>query len=608
MTPRPFSNNRAEILFLAEHHTLGKEALACAKQRTKEVQTVFSDSVSRLSGCGHDFVCSHCASNLFFDLWRPWDPEAPFVCPHCGAAEKGEKFTEAWVFRYRQTCADALEAVAVCALLGDADALSFLIRYVDFYADRYEAFPMHGKNAGKGKVMGQSLDEAIWACSLLRPILACEALLPPEKKETWAERLFVPLAALLLPQANAVHNIPFWIVSCVGMIGIVFENRELLDAALDGPFGIRRQVKEGFTAEGLWREGSLSYHYLSLRALTYFCCMYAQTVPDDPLIGLFGKMFATPLHLSWNGYSLPALNDDWYPMTLGNRSGLIFRAARLGDVALDQQVRLLEEHGSLSAEPYILLYGNPDEAKQREPSKEAPAVTVLPESRLAVLRTPLFAILKGSSLVRGHSHRDALSLILPPLSEDLGTPAYAHPLTQGWYRLGASHNTVCVDGDAPGAEVTAVISRMGDGIRAELGPSGWRSLRRACRTLTPRGEVLHDHAEYETEEPMTFDWIFHGTGDFSHSGTEVEAADPDGGGWAGYACFRQVRRIRAEGVFSARWALGDSVLTLRTESPSVEIFTALSPDNPADRYRHTVLLRIRGTSAVFDVDFWEESL
>ena len=330
---------------------------------------------------------------------------------------------------------------------------------------------------------------------------------------------------------------------------------------------------------------------------------------DVPAVmDLFGKIYTTPLALSWDGYSLPALNDGWYPINLGSRSGLIFRAARLGGTELNRQVQFLIKQESLTAEPYILLYGRVDATEQEDTEEPLPSATVLPESRLAVLRAPMFAILKGSSLVSGHSHWDALSLILPPISEDLGTPAYAHPLTKGWYRLGASHNTVCVNGDAPRAEETVTVSRLGEGIRAEMGSCEWKNLRHASRTLMPCGTLLHDHAEYETEEPMTFDWIFHGKGEFSHSGNATEDAVLEDGTWGGYSCFRRVRRICVEGEFTARWILGNTVLTMRTDASQAEIYTALSPDNPANQYRNCILLRIRGTSATFHVWFSEEML
>ena len=66
----------------------------------------------------------------------------------------------AWVYYYRITYAEKLEAAAVCALLGDHDALDFLTRYFDFYADNYALFPV-------------------------------------EKLQTWKEKLFRPMAEVI---------------------------------------------------------------------------------------------------------------------------------------------------------------------------------------------------------------------------------------------------------------------------------------------------------------------------------------------------------------------------------------------------------------------------
>ena len=93
---------------------------------------------------------------------------ALYTCPNCGHKGSGRLLDEAWVYYYRYNSAHELLCSAVAYQLnGDASSLDYVTRYVDFYARHYADFPVHGEYAGKGKVMGQSLDEAVWALCVL---------------------------------------------------------------------------------------------------------------------------------------------------------------------------------------------------------------------------------------------------------------------------------------------------------------------------------------------------------------------------------------------------------------------------------------------------------
>ena len=151
----------------------------------------------------------------------------------------------------------------------------------------------------------------------------------------------VPMARLLWPQAQRVHNISVWIACCVGMTGLVFGLGDLLQEAVDGEYGLTRQTGEGLTRDFLWREGSLHYHYYALEALTAFGSLLKKHAPGHPLLTTLKEMYLAPLRLSPDGWSLPSLNDGWYPLTFGSYGAQIVQAARLtGDGAL---LRLAEE-------------------------------------------------------------------------------------------------------------------------------------------------------------------------------------------------------------------------------------------------------------------------
>ena len=580
--------------------------------------THFDDRVERLSGWGHDFNCPKCASQMRFNLLMPYEPPNTFTCPRCGAEASGPAYDAAWVYYYRSHFGGMLADAAICALLGKEDALAFLIRYVDFYADHYAEFPVHGRHAGRGKVMEQGLDEAVWGIELIQALKVCEAILPEEKKRAWYEKLFRPMAELLIPQSNRIHNIPTWLKCAVGMIGLYFNDRELVDIAVESEFGIRNQVKKGFTADGFWRECSMTYHFYTVNALTKFFALYAEYAPEDPLFAVFERMYTSPLALSCDGHRLPAINDGWYPASVDGNLWLFFRAARVsGDRSFLETVRALlgrvrEAGGERAGQSTIDV-----SRLQRERSRnnlpasmellftvvESDAV-VLGATNLAVMRSPVFAILKSGVLEQSHMHPDYLSVQLPPFSDDPGTPGYAHPMVSAWYRRGPAHNMVLVDGGVPGGVFPSHVERVEDGVRAVMEEDAWPGIRRASRTLTAGNGALSDRTVFEAAEgEHVFDWIFHCDGEAAYSAEAGERLPALDGG-RGYEHFTEVTRRAADGAFTAAFTLGGKTLTVAVEDAAdAEIFTARAPGNPADHLRHVLILRRRGQSASFAVTY-----
>ena len=584
-----FSNTVHDILRMVRANDAFTAVLGEVEETTCFAIKNFEDDISRVAGWGHNFVCPDCASQLVFDPAMPFPPEKPFVCPHCGREATGRDLDEAWVYYHRYHYGSSLSAIALSALLWNDNALEFLISYIDFYADRYEAFPVHGDHAGKGKIMGQSLDEAVWGIQLLRAMKIVEDRLPAEKKAVWLEKLFRPMCALLAPQSNRIHNIPTWQRAFIGMVGLFFGDDALLSEAMDGDYGLRNQIAKGFTKDGIWRECSLGYHYYTVEALTNFFSFYALSAPDDPLFDIFEKMYAAPLALSHDGHTLPALNDGWYPQGV---SPMILRAARVTDdpAIADQFASLRRTFPEWFVSLDALLYALP-----------AKTLTLYEDTNLAIFHAPVFAILKSGVLEASHMHRDYLSLSLPPFSDDLGTPGYGHALTPAWYRLGACHNLVTVDRKVPSAVIPSHIEAVTGGALAVI-DGGWEGVTLAERSVTEENGGLADRTFFASDEEHTFDWIFHSLGEASFSAPLTPCAplgDDDG-----YQFFTDVHKAAPAPTFRASFTLDGKTLTLEvSEADDLEIFTARSPSNPADILRHTLILRTRGTRASFMVHY-----
>ena len=565
-----------------------------ARENCRLLVETFRDQPEWVSGWGHQFACPECAAHLNFDFAMNFNPPNTFVCPNCGKAVTGPEFDEAWVYYYRLLAAEKLESVAVCALLGDAEAVSFLERFFDFYAGYYAGFAIHGH--GNGKVMPQVLDECVWCILLLRAYYPCRHLFAAEKKQYWYEKLFRPVAELVnAPEIQtSVHNHVLWHKSAAGSVAVCFGDEAFLDEILHGRLGIRELVEKGFTADGLWHEGSPLYHYYALEALTGFCQFFAVEHPDDPLIKALEKTHLAGLRLSHDNWHMPSINDGWYPLPLSRFADQFHRAAMASgsDALMTQLERIRQRNPGAVAVPAALLI-------DRVPA----GAEIWESTNLAIFRQPVFAILKSGVLVRSHKHRDNLSVIMPPFSNDLGTPGYGHPLYKGWYQLAACHNTIAVDGDQPPFVIPTHVEACGEGVRAVV-DSGWEGVVSAQRTVTPLEDALHDRTEVVCDTERTIDWLFHAEGDVVFSAEPGETAVL--GEYPGYEHLTDVRRIDCEHL-TVSFTLDGKKLTLAADTKGMQVFAARSPGNPANQLRTTILLRVRAGSAVFEAVYTQHA-
>jgi hypothetical protein len=202
-------------------------------------------------------------------------------------------------------------------------------------------------------------------------------------------------------------------------------------------------------------------------------------------------------------------------------------------------------------------------------------------------------------------HHDALSIIMAPFSDDLGTPGYGHELTKRFYRFIAGHNAIGVDQTQPAGVPQTTMEKIDGGARASVLAGTWADLTVAERTLTVDGESVVDVTELKAPTSHTYDWFFHSIGEASYSAEVGERVESLGEDTMGYAFIEDIRRMNTSGEFSATFTL-ESGETLTLTVPStvgIEVYTAKTPDNPANFKRNTVILRRTAKEATFRVVF-----
>lgn len=598
-----YCNSREEIQRLMKSSQIFQRAMERAKERDAYWKAHFADDQARLSGWGHNFVCPACASTM--QMKEHYQPGGEYICPNCGERASGRLLDEAWVYMYRYRSAEALLDAALNAHVNDDEtSLEYIIRYVDFYADHYEEFPVHGEHAGKGKVMGQSLDEAVWALMLLRALQVCgRERFTQEKRAEWAEKLFEPLAELILGQAGRIHNIPLWLRCAAGVIGIFFENEQLLTRALEGEFGIRNQVNKGYTEDGLWYECSMHYHYYSTEGLTEFLSAYHEVCPEDALFEVAMKAYSAPGKLSADGWRVPSLNDGWYPIDIGRYMPQIMRMHRILPAAETgaQLRRICERKPELLENALSLLFVRGNVIDCPDPVYDE--VSLFPATCLAVLNKPMHVLLKSGVLTTSHMHMDCMAITMAPFSEDLGTPGYGHPLTRIYYDQTLSHNTFLMDGmTQPRRPVVGCVAAVEGGVRG-VADEVYDGVR-CSRTLTAEGDILRDVMHIEADSSHCFHWVFHsdGSAELPEDGVDAELT----GNEESYGLLKNVRVYDSTKPFEAQFALDGKKLTVSIPVETLKnarVYTASVPGNPADHLLTAILLRAEGADVVFEARY-----
>ena len=596
-----FCNSSAEMARFCAADPRWADVVRRVEDDLRDLRDHFSDETDLLCGWGHNFVCPRCAARLTFDFLEPLRPGRTYRCPHCGTEAAGPLLDQAWLYHYRQHYAAHLLSAALADRFGNKDAAPLIARVLDHYADRYAGYPLHGQYAGKGRVMGQSLDEAVFALHLLRAVAVCWDRFSPAQTERWYRKLFAPLADTIFPQANAIHNIPLWLQVAVGAIGLIFDKPEQLRRAMAAPYGIPNQAAEGYTADGFWNEYSTHYHYYATEALTFFAA-FAVGTPEGDVTGVLAKAYRVPSLLSPDGYALPSLNDGWYPLNAGLYAPQLFLAARVLqdrpeaalltaqlDAVRRRQPDAFYTPVGLLFGTEALLGGHPVPAASRTP-------VCFPATGLAVLPGPVFCILKSGVVRESHMHQDALSVLLPPFSDDLGTPGYSHPLTPGYYRQSLSHNTVLCDGQGQQGGVKAHrLTAVPGGFRAEV-PELYPGVH-AIRTVTVQGGQVCDEIELTADAPHAFTLLFKADGCCKEVAAPAADAVPAS---VHDPLLKNASAYPGARALTLTCRRGGAVLTATvTADGEADFRTADFPGNPADRPLRGILCTETGTHVRF---------
>jgi hypothetical protein len=470
------------------------------------------------------------------------------------------------------------------------------------YADRYDSYPLvdnrGGQSASAARISDQTLNESIWLIDIAWAydlVLGMKVGTEAEHRKVEDKLLGASVETIKRYRAGK-SNWQSWHNAGMMAAAVAMRDEKLFDEVLNDPeCGFYFQMKNSIGADGMWFEGSWSYHSYSVSALLKTAEAARRSGVDLYACPELKKLLEAPLQAVMPNGATPALNDGME----GSPGGWHYEvaAARWGDPLLQDVVSRMKRSG-LDA----LIIG----VEKPKAHKNVLSSTILPASGLALLRRgDQYVSLDFGPHGGGHGHLDKLALNYytrgQTFAPDVGRGwPYNLPIHQQYYKSTLSHNTVVVDGTPQAQCEGSLESSDFNGhyhVATARADDCYEGVRMR-RTVAMSDSWLLDVFEVEGEAEHIYDWVWHGRGDFlsqlSAVPYELKSSQPS------YSYLSNVRKGDGSGDWYATWTLpGGKVHALFKGSPAREALLCDAPDNPRTNTLHSVILRDRSKSARF---------
>jgi hypothetical protein len=564
-----------------------------------------------VTGWTHNFQCPKHSVALRFDESSPHE----HACPVDGERFTGPKLDQAWnALYFRAVLGDATAAAHAYAAFDDHACFERAKQILLTWADLYPGYTPHGINAGKGRCMGQSLDEAVWIVDLGKAYDLARPAMSPGDRARFEDNLLRPCGEHLLTQLRRdIHNIECWHLAGLVTIGRLLGEDRFIKPALEGEYAIDQQLTRGFLPDGWWWEGSPTYHYYTLEAIRGLVHAIGLGALGGESVARIRRAFDAPLELSRADASLPALNDGWVAAAMpghvfSKTDSYEWASHTLQDPHYAELLAHCYDADHPRASLAAIVYG-PDTLPTAAPI--ARRSTCHATSGYGVLRhtTPageIWAMLKFGPHGGGHGHADKPALLLHAFghrfSDDLGTPGYGAPLNTPWFRHTLAHSAPLIN-QAPQPPVEGRLVRFDDAAASthalvEVDVS-WPNdgvysgvqVRRLLILRLTDTPYLIDVVRVRTPSPTTIDLPLHHAGTLHTPAASVEPLAADGA----YQFLTDWRALGQCATARIDTGTSGSVIWLA----GGDAYAARSPDNPSDHTRTTLLRRSRGREALF---------
>jgi len=573
----------------------------------------------------HYFTCDN-GNKLVFDS----NESTEFWCDSEQKWYSGEKYTTAWAaLKHREMISNAAIysafAYQISANMDYANVTEeILVQYANLYPE-LNFRNKHNTTLGNvGKLTTQSLDEAVLLIDLAWSYDLIKTNLKGEVKIHIEENLLLDIISTLQRESNlqksplsnwyAYHN------AGIMMVASTLGNSSLVDLAINGTHGFKFQLANGVLGDGLWHEGSISYHNYTLNSMIFVMeagrmvglDLYNTTVFDSTTNSsrTVKDMFLAPLGLVRPDGYIPKLNDDIRGINLHD----MLRIYELANMIWDDEVfdwAILRASEIGPRDQWASYFWGQSVSE----SDSYPISRTYNESGIGVLRTEnSFLLLDYGPHGGWHGHFDKLSFEFFALGSEMfidhGVTVYSLPISSEWFRSTLGHSTILV-GNQNQLEATGQLSSFGvfeDGgfLSADVEniTDGVNSSRFFMTIdLGFDGVILVDLMNSSSAQLQNYSSTYHGINDIevisNHSLQEVST--PEQIPWS-YLQSMQMIYIENEAKF--RWNVSENRSVDLIIPPQPNLETALianAPNNPPDSTHDLIILN--ATKELYDFQF-----
>lgn len=454
------------------------------------------DRVEWIAGWSHDGVSPKDGSALTWTEKIPGEEVSFLSSPSDPQVAITPKLMAWWVVSFRDKHVESMQRAArLWRLTGDERYAAWVAGQMDFYADNYLKWEPVRPEQG-ARLFWQSLTEATNLIKFTDAVRLLGDHVPAAQRARWQEKFFLPEVAVLNKNFQAIHNIATWQRSAVAQVALLFGDEAMWREALDGKFGLRRQMAEGITSDYLWYEQSLGYNSYVVSAVnTLFTAagLYGRAEELAAEMATAENLMLSTLYLRFPNGQLPNPADTKGIPTAPNRASYaanyrVFPTTLgLAEAATRRDWDILLDPPPASPRPFTL-----------------PAITSrsFESSRMAVLKSgPWQVFFHYGQLTKSHSQAEALNYSAfygdTDITHDPGVVGYGSPLYKGYYQRGLNHNALLINGEGQEPISPGELLAFGPTSVSAAQPK-YRKDARARRTLTIEGQQLVDTATIET--------------------------------------------------------------------------------------------------------------
>ena len=561
------------------------------------------DRVDWIAGWSHDGVSPKDGSALTWTEKIPGEETEFFTSPSDPLVAVTPKLKAWWVVSFRDRHVDMMQRAArLWRLTADEHYAVWAAAQMDFYADNFLKWEPVRPEQG-ARLFWQTLTEATNLVKFTAAVRVLSDHVPAARLAAWREKFFLPEVAVLNKNFQTIHNIATWQRSAVAQVALLFGDEAMWREALDGKFGLRRQLAEGITSDYLWYEQSLGYNNFVVAAVnTLFTAagLYGRADELATEMATAENLMLATLYLRFPNGQLPNPADNKGIPTAPNR------ATYAANYRVFPTTLGLAEAASRRDWDTLL---DPPTAPPRAFAPPAVISRSFESSRMALIKSgPWQVFLHYGQLTKSHSQAEALNYSAfygdTDITHDPGVVGYGSPLYKGYYQRGLAHNVPLVNGEGQTPiDLGELVSFSNTSVAAAQ--PRYQKNAAARRSLVIEGDRLVDTATVASTAatPQKLGLSLHLQGHVRLPGTFTADATFAQDRPEPFGYWRDVRSATYQGRAEFDVSYGDKVLRVSIATPGpFTVWHGSSPDVPPRR-RESFYVETISHSATFTTTF-----